>query len=105
MNYLIRFKRESMAMRTAGLFQIFMAAALEQEDVDAAAQPIASISPHLFSGRITQPLSFRNLMVGLHKVVDARFFQPNQRRLLDPVVTSGSERLRLECFSSCASVY
>lgn len=109
MNLLIRFKYESMAARAAGLFHIFMAAALEQviqnEQAKQAATRYALPSGQLFSGRIAQPLAFRNLLTGLHNVVDARFFQPNLARLMDPVVTSGSERLRLECFSSCASVY
>lgn len=101
MQHLVRYRRESMAMRAAGLFHIFMAAALEQQQQ---AEP-AVVSPNLFSGQIARPLAFRNLLVGLHNVVDARFYRPDLWRLLDPVITSGSERLRMECFSSCASVY
>jgi hypothetical protein len=102
MDYLVKYRRESSAARAAGIFQIFMAAALGQ-----AAQPTAlpAAIPNLFAGQIANPMAFRNLLVGLHNVVDARYYRPDLWRYLDPVITAGSERLRLECFSSCASVY
>ena len=47
----------------------------------------------------------RNLLLGLRNTVESRFYRPDLWRLLDPVITSGNQLLRLECFSSCASVY
>jgi hypothetical protein len=38
-------------------------------------------------------------------VARSRYFRPTFARLLDPILTSGGDRLRLESFSSCCGVY
>ncbi|MBF2054628.1 MAG: SWIM zinc finger family protein [Candidatus Sericytochromatia bacterium] len=38
-------------------------------------------------------------------MVQARFYRPDLWRYLDPVITAEPEQVRMECFSSCCSVY
>lgn len=104
MEHVVRYRRESSAARHAGLFFAFLAASI------AASRPEEQSSPEvpltgLFRGEIAQPLMFRNALTTLRSVVDARFYRPDWWRYLDPVMTVGGEVLRMECFSSCASVY
>jgi predicted transcriptional regulator len=59
----------------------------------------------LFRGQARQPLLFRDNLIWLSEIVNARFYRPDLWRYLDPVVSCESQQIRLECFSSCASVY
>lgn len=95
MQFSTRYQQQSLIGTVAGLLQVYMATAAGQ----------ARQQPELFAGRIAQPLAFRNLLLSLHHVVESRFYRPDLWRLMDPVMTSGDELLRMECFSSCASVY
>lgn len=104
MDYVVRYRRESAAARHAGVFFAFLAAALAAEP-SAEGAPRKAPPPDLFRGDIAEPLMFRNALVTLRGVVDARFYRPDLWRYLDPVMTVGGETLRMECFSSCASVY
>jgi len=63
--------------------------------------------PHFFSGKLTQPKETADLLRGLLRVVQSRFHLPTAslKQVLDPVVTSGGERLRFEGFSACCSAY
>jgi hypothetical protein len=70
----------------------------------------AEAHPYFFDGRLLAPRRSADLLLGLHQIVQSRFYIPPAmlERLLreaDPVVTSGGERLRFEVFSSCCSVY
>ncbi|PIQ25798.1 hypothetical protein COW36_21905 [bacterium (Candidatus Blackallbacteria) CG17_big_fil_post_rev_8_21_14_2_50_48_46] len=58
-----------------------------------------------FRGQVRSPLLFRNALLWLSEIVESRFYRPDLWRYLDPVVTCEPQRVRLECFSSCASVY
>ncbi len=99
MDFITRYRQPSLVEAQAGLVLVFMASTELGE-----AQPPAAV-PAIFSGQIAQPLIFRNLLLGLRNTVESRFHRPDLWRLLDPVITSGNQLLRLECFSSCASVY
>ena len=66
--------------------------------------------PQFFRGRLTHPERTADLLRGLVKVVQSRFFTPPAMlarilALADPVVTSGGEVLRFEAFSACCSTY
>lgn len=61
-------------------------------------------TPCFFWGKLKHPyLVARNLLC-LSKVVSANFM-PVGSSLRDPVITAGGNKLRLEAFSSCCSVY
>ena len=99
MDLATRYARPSSVDTALGL--VFLASALRQRPA-----PAPDTGPQaLFAGRIAAPRTFAQLLTTLREVVDARFHRPDLWRLLDPVITGGSGHLRLECFSSCASVY
>lgn len=58
-----------------------------------------------FRGQVRDLLSFRDCLLYLNSVVQARFYRPDLWRYLDPVITAEPEQVRMECFSSCCSVY
>ena len=99
MEFVTRYRQPSLIDAQTSLVLVFMASTELIET-----QPAAAV-PAIFSGQIAQPLIFRNLLLGLRNTVESRFYRPDLWRLLDPVITSGNQLLRLECFSSCASVY
>jgi len=100
MEFITRYRQPSLIDAQTSLVLVFMASTelVEDRQTDAAL-------PAIFSGQIAQPLIFRNLLLGLRQTVESRFYRPDWWRMLDPVITSGNQLLRLECFSSCASVY
>ncbi|MBI2300961.1 MAG: SWIM zinc finger family protein [Armatimonadetes bacterium] len=98
MQYTTTYRRASTVAAVAGLWQVFLAA-LQREETKPAPKP------WLFRGMLAQPLIFRDGLLTLREVVAARFYRPDLWRLLDPVVTTEEEWVRLECFSSCAGVY
>ncbi len=100
MDFITRYRQPSLVEVKAGLTLVFMAAS----ELARPSQSSPTL-PAIFSGHIAQPLIFRNLLLGLRQTVESRYFRPDLWRLLDPVITSGNQLLRLECFSSCASVY
>jgi hypothetical protein len=83
----------SVLTRRVGVL-VFLAAALEQLR-----------SPTIVSASLAEPVAFARALTALHEVVAARYYRPDLWRYLDPVVTADGEHVRLECFSSCASVY
>ncbi|MBL8250395.1 MAG: SWIM zinc finger family protein [Candidatus Competibacter sp.] len=100
MDYIARYRQASRIDAQDAWVLVFMAST-ELSDP----RRTGAASPAIFSGQIAQPLIFRNLLLGLRQTVESRFYRPDLWRLLDPVITSGHRLLRLECFSSCASVY
>jgi hypothetical protein len=60
--------------------------------------------PHFFDGRVRQPRILGEMLYTLSEVVQTHFFQPRPV-ILDPVLTSNEELLRLEGFSGCCGVY
>lgn len=62
-------------------------------------------SEQFFRGQVRTPLLFRETLIWLSDIVNSRFYRPDLWRLMDPVITCEPTRVRLECFSSCASVY
>jgi hypothetical protein len=58
-----------------------------------------------FDGRAARPGLVAGLLLAVAAVARSRYFQPSAARLLDPILTSGDGRLRLESFSSCCGVY
>lgn len=62
-------------------------------------------SGNFFKGNVKNPLLFRDLLLFLSDIVNSRFYRPDLWRLMDPVVTCEKDLIRLECFSSCASIY
>src|SRR5262245_34270070 len=61
--------------------------------------------PHFFSGQLRKPGTTASMLLTLGKVVSTRFYLPQGKLQLDPVVTSNEELLRFEGFSSCCGVY
>lgn len=60
--------------------------------------------PHFFDGRARQPRILGEMLYTLSDVVRTHFFLPRPA-ILDPVLTSNEELLRLEGFSGCCGVY
>lgn len=60
--------------------------------------------PHFFDGRARQPRILGEMLYTLSDVVRTHFFLPRPV-ILDPVLTSNEELLRLEGFSGCCGVY
>lgn len=61
-------------------------------------------TPYFFDGRVRSPRMLGDMLVTLSDVVRTHFFLPRPM-LLDPVLTSSEELLRLEGFSGCCGVY
>ncbi|MFO1044456.1 MAG: SWIM zinc finger family protein [Planctomycetaceae bacterium] len=70
-----------------------------------ALRPVALPRPFFFEGRCRSPRVVADLLLALANTVNSRFYLPGASRMLDPVVTSSEELLRLEGFSSCCGVY
>lgn len=62
-------------------------------------------APHFFDGRVRQPRVLGEMLYTLSDVVRTHFFMPLRPGVLDPVLTSNEELLRLEGFSGCCGVY
>ncbi len=60
--------------------------------------------PCFFWGKLKEPYVIARSLLTLSKIVAANFM-PNSSLLRDPVITAGGNKLRLEGFSSCCSVY
>jgi len=60
--------------------------------------------PYFFDGRVRQPRIMGDLLFTLSQVVRTHFFLPRPA-ILDPVLTSNEQLLRLEGFSGCCGVY
>ncbi|QCX38043.1 SWIM zinc finger family protein [Aureibaculum algae] len=60
--------------------------------------------PCFFWGKLKEPYTIARSLLTLSKIV-ASNFMPLGSALRDPVITAGGEKLRLEGFSSCCSVY
>ena len=58
-----------------------------------------------FNGTLLKPKRTADLLRGVSEIVTARFNNPNWRRLADPVITVGDDRMRFEGFSGCCSAY
>lgn len=61
--------------------------------------------PVFFDGWVGRPRLVAALLLSVGAVARARYFMPAAGRLLDPVLTSGDDLLRIESFSSCCGVY
>lgn len=61
-------------------------------------------NPYFFDGRLRSPRQVGDMLLTLSDVVRTHFFLPRPA-LLDPVLTSNENLLRLEGFSGCCGVY
>ena len=61
-------------------------------------------NPHFFDGKVLHPRIMGDMLVTLTDVVRTHFFLPRPS-ILDPVLTSNEQLLRLEGFSGCCGVY
>ncbi|HEX6683119.1 MAG TPA: SWIM zinc finger family protein [Candidatus Limnocylindrales bacterium] len=61
--------------------------------------------PRFFTGFMTTPQPVAAGLLAVAEVARTRYFQPTDRRSLDPVVTGSREMLRFESFSGCCGVY
>jgi hypothetical protein len=59
----------------------------------------------LFNGTLLKPKKICDLLCGVSEIVNARFNNPNWKRLADPVITVSDDRIRFEGFSGCCSAY
>jgi hypothetical protein len=79
---------------------------------NSAGKPVLSLAtcdsnqthPHFFDGKVLYPRNMGDMLVTLSDVVRSHFFLPRPS-LLDPVLTSNEQLLRLEGFSGCCGVY
>lgn len=62
------------------------------------------VQPYFFDGRLRHPRMVGEMLYVLSDVVRTHFFLPRPA-LLDPVLTSNEDILRLEGFSGCCGVY
>jgi SWIM zinc finger len=67
--------------------------------------PSVGGTPAFFDGWVSRPRQTAALLLVVAAVARSRYFRPTSARLLDPILTSGDDRLRLESFSSCCGVY
>jgi SWIM zinc finger len=58
-----------------------------------------------FSGWVTRPRIVAQMLLAVAAIARSTYFRPVTSRMLDPVLTSGDGRLRVESFSSCCGVY
>ncbi|MEW1909116.1 SWIM zinc finger family protein [Kitasatospora sp. NPDC085895] len=65
----------------------------------------ATANPRFFSGFLTSPAAAAAALLAVADVAAARYYQPQLRASLDPVVTAGGDRLRFESFSGCCGVH
>ncbi|MFF3462784.1 SWIM zinc finger family protein [Streptomyces sp. NPDC002619] len=61
--------------------------------------------PRFFAGFLTSPRIAAAGLLAVADVAAARYYQPQLRASLDPVVTGNGDRLRFESFSGCGGVY
>ncbi|MGW4564148.1 SWIM zinc finger family protein, partial [Streptomyces sp. NPDC004561] len=61
--------------------------------------------PRFFAGFLTSPQAAAAGLLAVADVAAARYYQPQLRASLDPVVTGNGDRLRFESFSGCGGVY
>ncbi|WP_445399460.1 SWIM zinc finger family protein [Streptomyces sp. LE64] len=61
--------------------------------------------PRFFAGFLTSPQIASAALLAVADVAAARYYQPQLRASLDPVVTGNGDRLRFESFSGCGGVY
>ncbi|MEV6017184.1 SWIM zinc finger family protein [Streptomyces sp. NPDC051997] len=61
--------------------------------------------PRFFAGFLTSPQVAAAGLLAVADVAAARYYQPQLRASLDPVVTGNGDRLRFESFSGCGGVY
>ncbi|SOD88509.1 SWIM zinc finger family protein [Streptomyces sp. Ag109_G2-15] len=61
--------------------------------------------PRFFAGFLTSPQVASAALLAVADVAAARYYQPQLRASLDPVVTGNGDRLRFESFSGCGGVY
>ncbi len=64
----------------------------------------AQTHPYYFDGRVLSPRIMGDMLLTLSDVVRTHFFLPRPA-ILDPVLTSNENLLRLEGFSGCCGVY
>ena len=58
-------------------------------------------APAFFDGWLSRPRLAATLLLTVAAISRSRYFRPISALLLDPILTSGDDRLRLEAFSSC----
>ncbi|MEU8135362.1 SWIM zinc finger family protein [Streptodolium elevatio] len=61
--------------------------------------------PRFFAGFLTAPEAAAGGLLAVADVAATRYYQPQNRAWLDPVVTGNGDRLRFESFSGCGGVY
>ncbi|WP_037603873.1 SWIM zinc finger family protein [Streptacidiphilus rugosus] len=70
------------------------------------ATPFGEVAhPRFFEGWLTAPSAAAAALLAVADVAAARYYQPQLRASLDPVVTANGDRLRFESFSGCGGVY
>ncbi|MBO0684575.1 MAG: SWIM zinc finger family protein [Candidatus Dormibacteraeota bacterium] len=62
-------------------------------------------APAFFDGWLPRPRQAATLLLTVAAIARSRYFLRISPLLLDPILTSGDDRLRLEAFSSCCGVY
>ncbi|MQY10339.1 hypothetical protein SRB5_04460 [Streptomyces sp. RB5] len=65
----------------------------------------ATSNPRFFAGFLTRPRIAAAGLLAVADVAATRYYQPERRGFLDPVVTGNGDRLRFESFSACCGVH
>jgi hypothetical protein len=72
-------------------------------------KPFSKTSPKkksfsvFFNGTLINSKKICDLLCGVSEIVNARFNNPDWKRLADPVITVDKDRIRFEGFSGCCS--
>ncbi|MFE0183887.1 SWIM zinc finger family protein [Streptomyces olivaceus] len=62
-------------------------------------------SPRFFDGFLTSPTAAATALLAVADVAATHHYRPQSSTFLDPVVTAGGDRLRMESFSGCCGVH
>lgn len=62
-------------------------------------------NPRFFDGFLTAPTAAATALLAVADVAATRYYRPSSAASLDPVVTAGGDRLRMESFSGCCGLY
>ena len=66
---------------------------------------VEGVDGPFFAGWATRPRIVAQLLLTVAAVARASYFRPLSARSLDPILTAGDGRLRIESFSGCCGVY
>ncbi|CAL9338714.1 SWIM zinc finger family protein [Streptomyces sp. enrichment culture] len=92
-------------MRASALSETPAGRSLALETSGGATPDGEAANPRFFDGYLTAPAAAATALLAVADVAASHYYQPRPSAFLDPVVTAGGDRLRLESFSACCGVH